>query len=147
MADKSGSGSRIKKFNDRLAAIVTNSVATMWCAYIFAALAIWGGTAVDWHNALQVVQWISQTFLQLVLLSIIMVGQRVLSEASDFQAKEMHDAVMQELALAREERAELLAIDKDAQKILGTSELLGQALRQPGTLRHKVFVQNPKSPI
>ncbi len=82
------------KFNEWVAAKITNGVATMWCAYIFAALAIYGGTGVHWNDPFQVVQWISQTFLQLVLLSIIMVGQKVLSQASDAQAKEMHDAVM-----------------------------------------------------
>lgn len=85
----------MKNFNDWIATKITAGVATMWCAYAFGALAIYGGTAVNWHNAFQVVQWISQTFLQLVLLSIIMVGQKVLSEGSDRQAKEMHDTVME----------------------------------------------------
>lgn len=102
-----------KSFNEKFAALVTDAVATMWCAYIFAALAIYGATAVDWHNAFQVVQWVSQTFLQLVLLSIIMVGQKVLSESSDKQAKEMHDAVMEELSIARKERAEFHKLHKE----------------------------------
>jgi hypothetical protein len=33
-----------------------------------------------------IVSWVSQTFLQLVLLSVIMVGQQVLAKASDKQA-------------------------------------------------------------
>lgn len=85
---------RIAAFNDKLAALITNGVASMWCAYIFACLALYGATGVDWHDPFKVVSWISQTFLQLVLLSIIMVGQKVLSTASDLQAKEMHDTVM-----------------------------------------------------
>lgn len=109
---------RVLQFNDWLAAVVTNSVATMWCAYLFAGLAIWGGTAVDWHNPFQIVQWISQTFLQLVLLSIIMVGQKVLSKASDAQATEMHDAIMEELVIAKAERAEMLELHKDVHSIL-----------------------------
>lgn len=107
-----------QSLNDRLAIIVTNAVGTMWCAYIFAGLAIWGGTAVDWHNAYQVVQWISQTFLQLVLLSIIMVGQKVLSKASDAQAKEMHDAVMEELEIAKAERIEMLELHRELHQML-----------------------------
>jgi hypothetical protein len=58
----------------------------MWCAYVFAAIAlvslpeaIHGGTAA-------LVSWIAQTFLQLVLLSVIMVGQKVAAAASDKQA-------------------------------------------------------------
>jgi hypothetical protein len=98
---------KLQQINDRLAVIVTSAVGTMWCAYIFAGLAIWGGTGVKWTDAFQVVQWISQTFLQLVLLSIIMVGQKVVSAASDAQAKEMHDAVMEELELAKAERTQI----------------------------------------
>ncbi len=86
---------KFERFNDSFARIITSGVSTMWCAYIFACLAIYGGTGVNWHNPFQVVSWISQTFLQLVLLSIIMVGQKVLSTASDLQAKEMHDTVME----------------------------------------------------
>ena len=73
-------------FNGRLAVIITNSVSTMWCAYIFAAIAlislptaIAGGTATF-------ISWLAQTFLQLVLLSVIMVGQKVAAKASDKQA-------------------------------------------------------------
>ena len=73
-------------FNGRLAILITNGVGTMWCAYIFAALAlvslpeaIRGGTA-------PLIAWIAQTFLQLVLLSVIMVGQKVAAAASDKQA-------------------------------------------------------------
>jgi len=73
-------------FNGHLAVFITNSVSTMWCAYIFAALAlislpeaIRGGTA-------PLVAWGAQTFLQLVLLSVIMVGQKVAAAASDKQA-------------------------------------------------------------
>jgi len=73
-------------FNGRLAILITNAVGTMWCAYVFAALAlvslpeaIRGGTA-------PLIAWIAQTFLQLVLLSVIMVGQKVAAAASDKQA-------------------------------------------------------------
>jgi len=73
-------------FNGWLAVKITNGVATMWCAYVFTVLAmislpdaIKGGTAT-------LIAWIAQTFLQLVLLSIIMVGQKVAATASDKQA-------------------------------------------------------------
>ncbi|MES1198593.1 MAG: hypothetical protein ABUS48_01270 [Pseudomonadota bacterium] len=73
-------------FNGWLAVNITNIVGTMWCAYAFAILAfislpeaVRGGTA-------SLIAWIAQTFLQLVLLSIIMVGQKVSAMASDKQA-------------------------------------------------------------
>jgi hypothetical protein len=72
--------------NGRIAMVITNAVGTMWCAYVFAGIAlislpeaIRGGTA-------PLVAWIAQTFLQLVLLSVIMVGQKVSAAASDKQA-------------------------------------------------------------
>src|SRR5690349_15961297 len=73
-------------FNGRLAIFITNAVGTMWCAYVFAVIAlvslpeaIRGGTA-------PLIAWIAQTFLQLVLLSVFMVGQKVAAAASDKQA-------------------------------------------------------------
>lgn len=67
----------MKGFNEWLALKITDLVSTMWCAYAFGLLAlislpqaISGGTAT-------LVAWVAQTFLQLVLLSIIMVGQKV----------------------------------------------------------------------
>lgn len=75
-------------FNGRLALLITSAVGTMWCAYIFAIIAlisfptaIQGGTAT-------LISWIAQTFLQLVLLSVIMVGQKVSARASDKQAEQ-----------------------------------------------------------
>jgi hypothetical protein len=76
----------LNNLNGKIAIVITNMVGTMWCAYAFAALAlislpqaIQGGTAT-------LVAWIAQTFLQLVLLSVIMVGQKVSAAASDKQA-------------------------------------------------------------
>ena len=76
---------RESRFNDWLAVSITNIVGTMWCAYAFAALAL-----ISFPNAVRagtsaLIAWIAQTFLQLVLLSIIMVGQRIASEKFDRQ--------------------------------------------------------------
>ena len=73
-------------FNGWLAVVITNMVSTMWCAYIFAAIALISlPTAIEGGTA-TLISWIAQTFLQLVLLSVIMVGQKVAAEASDKQA-------------------------------------------------------------
>lgn len=58
----------------------------MWCAYAFAALALVALPQAMHGGSLTIVQWVSQTFLQLTLLSIIMVGQQVLGAASDQRA-------------------------------------------------------------
>jgi hypothetical protein len=59
----------------------------MWCAYIFAGIALFGLPSAISHGVGGIVQWIAQTFLQLVLLSIIIVGQNVQAAASDERAE------------------------------------------------------------
>ena len=76
----------LDSFNGRLALAITNGVGTMWCAYAFTALALISLPAAIAAGTGPLVSWIAQTFLQLVLLSIIMVGQKVGAAASDKQA-------------------------------------------------------------
>jgi hypothetical protein len=95
IAERAKTGPHLTKneqvgFNGRLALLITGAVGTMWCAYLFAVLAfislpvaIQGGTAT-------LISWIAQTFLQLVLLSVIMVGQKVAAAASDKQAEQTY---------------------------------------------------------
>ena len=74
-------------FNGKVALLLTTVVGTMWCAYAFAVLALVAlPSALKSGDPLQLVQWVSQTFIQLVLLSVIMVGQNILSKASDKRA-------------------------------------------------------------
>ena len=84
---------QVEGFNAKLALIITRSVGTMSCAYLFAAIALISlPAAISSGQVIIIVAWIAQTFLQLVLLSIIMVGQRVQSIASDARAaKEFAD--------------------------------------------------------
>ncbi|MDA8360093.1 MAG: hypothetical protein M0Z95_28200 [Actinomycetota bacterium] len=75
------------RFNAWLAVRVTNGVGTMWCAYAFAALALVSlPSAIDAHSAVVLVSWISQTFLQLVLLSVVLVGQNILASEAERRA-------------------------------------------------------------
>jgi len=70
-------------FNAKFAVLITRLVGTMWCAYLFAVIALLGlGPALK-PGGEGIIAWIAQTFLQLVLLSVIMVGQNVQSLASD----------------------------------------------------------------
>lgn len=73
-------------FNGRLALIITKVVSTMWCAYLFAGIALISLPAALAGGTAAIVSWVAQTFLQLVLLSVIMVGQKVAAQASDKQA-------------------------------------------------------------
>src|SRR5437868_15404897 len=66
------------RFNARLALVITKSVGTMWTAYVFAVLALVSlPAALASHDVIIIVAWTAQTFLQLVLLPIIIVGQNV----------------------------------------------------------------------
>ena len=76
----------IQRFNRWFAEKVTEGVGTMWCAYLFALLALMGLPAALSPGGAGIVSWIAQTFLQLVLLSVIIVGQNIQSTAADARA-------------------------------------------------------------
>ena len=110
----------ITRFNRWLAVKVTNGVGTMWCAYAFAALALVSlPAAILSHNPVVLVSWISQTFLQLVLLSIIIVGQNVLAAASDKRAEATYEDADAVLHTALQIQDHLAAQDEVIEKILG----------------------------
>ena len=69
--------------NGRIALLLTNAVGTMWCAYAFACLALLVLPEAIGGGLLTLIQWLSQTFIQLCMLSVIMVGQNILSKAAD----------------------------------------------------------------
>jgi hypothetical protein len=77
-------------FNGWIAVLITNAVSTMWCAYLFAIIALISLPAAIAGGTAALVSWIAQTFLQLVLLSVIMVGQKVAAQASDKQAMQTY---------------------------------------------------------
>lgn len=97
---------RENRFNDWLAVKITGIVGTMWCAYAFAGLALISLPAAIRGGTATLISWIAQTFLQLVLLSIIMVGQNIAAKKSDRQLEQTYrdseellkiNAAMQEL--------------------------------------------------
>ena len=112
-------GNPIRRFNTWLAVKVTNGVGTMWCAYAFAALALVSlPAAILSGNPVILVSWISQTFLQLVLLSIIIVGQNVLAAASDKRAEATYEDADAVLHTALQIQEHLAAQDAEIEKIL-----------------------------
>lgn len=72
----------MKKLNNWLAEKITGIVGSMWCAYGFAVIALIGFPYGS-KNPVQLIQWFAQTFLQLVLLSVIVVGQNIQSDKHD----------------------------------------------------------------
>ncbi len=80
----------VSGFNNWLAVKITNVVGTMWCAYVFTIIALISLPEAIKGGSSTLVPWIAQTFLQLVLLSIIMVGQKVSAKKSDRQLEQTY---------------------------------------------------------
>jgi hypothetical protein len=124
--------SGVTRFNSWLAIKITSAVGTMWCAYAFALLAL-----ISLPDAIRIgrpaiISWIAQTFLQLVLLSIIIVGQNILSAASDKRSEATYkdaDAVLHE---AMQIQKHLEAQDLAIEKILATVATSTPAPPPPG---------------
>lgn len=83
--------------NTKIAIVLTNSVGSMWTAYLFIIIAIVGLLAIlNVFSPLValLVAWASQTLIQLVLLPVIMVGQNVLNRKTELQAEEQFNTTM-----------------------------------------------------
>jgi hypothetical protein len=111
-------GGTIGQFNSWLAVVITKSVGTMWAAYLFVLIGL-----VSLPQALKAflngdtvtgIAWLSQAFLQLVLLPIIIVGQNVISASQDARAEAdhitlttLHEINVQQLKLLEAQRSTL----------------------------------------
>jgi len=96
----------VEGFNAKFAVLITNGVGTMACAYLFALIAcislpevlVTAGVipaSVVPHffknqGLIILVAWVAQTFLQLVLLSIIIVGQRVQNLSAEARSEKTY---------------------------------------------------------
>lgn len=93
--------SAYQRFNAKVAEKITGAVGTMTCCYLFCGLAlaslpavlsafnVFTGVFPDWAinvSVIALVAWVAQTFLQLVLLPALMVGQNLQSAAADARA-------------------------------------------------------------
>lgn len=89
----------IQKFNRAFAFKITNAVGSMWCAYLFAAISLVSLPGVlATHDVVAIVQWLAQTFLQLVLLSVILVGGNLSAESTTATIMDTHEEVTTLLA-------------------------------------------------
>lgn len=87
----------VGRFNNWLAVLITRAVGTMWAGYLFVLIAL-----VSLPQALNAflqgdtvtgITWLSQSFLQLVLLPIIIVGQNIISASQDARAAADHETL------------------------------------------------------
>ena len=80
------------RINSRVALAITVGVGSMWCAYLFTLLALVSfPSAIATGDKIIIVAWIAQTFLQLVLLPVIIVGQNLQAAAADKRAEQTYN--------------------------------------------------------
>ncbi len=103
-------------FNDRVGLLVTRGVGTMWAAYVFLGLTLVSlPAAIASGSVLVMVSWLAQTFLQLVLLPIIIVGQNIQAAASDERAKATYDDATAILHEVKQIQKHLVELEKKLQ--------------------------------
>ena len=101
VADQAGGGA-----NGRIALRLTALVGTMQAAYLFALLALIALPGVLGFSALParsllIVAWVSQTFIQLVMLAVLQLGQNLGAAGADKRAEATYqdaEAVLHECA-------------------------------------------------
>ena len=109
----------IGRLNAKIGLKITLVVGTMWCAYLFTIIALISApTAFKTGNSLIIIAWIAQTFLQLVLLPIIIVGQNVQAAAADARSEATYNDAVAVLEEAKQIQAHLAAQDAEIVKIV-----------------------------
>ncbi|HEY7225949.1 MAG TPA: hypothetical protein VH561_20410 [Micromonosporaceae bacterium] len=106
--------------NGKIGVLITTVVGTMWAAYLFTLLALVSlPEAVKSKNSVIIVAWIAQTFLQLVLLPVIIVGQNVQSRAADKRSEQTYGDAEAILHECLQLQAHLRAQDMVLKELLG----------------------------
>src|SRR5487761_858225 len=109
-------------FNGRLGAKITAVVGTMWVAYIFTVLTLISlPGAIATKVTVIIIAWIAQTFLQLVLLPIIIVGQNVQSAAADKRSQQTYSDAEAILHECLQLQAHLQAQDKILEHLIASA--------------------------
>jgi len=111
----------VNRFNRKVGLGITTTVGTMWCAYAFILIACVSlPAAIFSHDPIIIIAWIAQTFLQLVLLPVIIVGQNIQAAAADARSAATYEdagAILEEakqiqLHLASQDAAIGALLDK-----------------------------------
>jgi hypothetical protein len=115
----------LARLNAKIGLRITVLVGTMWTAYVFTVLALISApSALSSGNVLIIVAWIAQTFLQLVLLPIIIVGQNVQAAAADQRSQATYDDASAILAESRQIQQHLLDQDDRIAALLAEVQAL-----------------------
>lgn len=139
VADQAATHSRYTRFNSWLGLRITNGVGSMTCAYAFTVLALVSlPAAIESRSLIVIVAWIAQTLIQLVLLSIILFGQGLQSQAADARSEATYndaEAILHGL----DQQAQHLAAQDSAvieiqEHLAGQDEKLAGLITQVGAL-------------
>lgn len=112
------------RFNARFGLRITLVVGTMWMAYIFTVLALFALPDAIKQGTYFIIVWLSSSFLQLVLLPIIIVGQNIQARAADKRSEETYKDAEAVLKESEEIQKHLIAQDLAISNILERLELL-----------------------
>ena len=119
------------RFNARFGLKVTLVVGTMWAAYAFTILAVFALPSAIKQGTYYVIVWLSSSFLQLVLLPIIIVGQNIQAAAADQRAEDTYKDAEAVLKEAEEIQKHLLAQDEAISNIVARLEHLTGTVEPP----------------
>jgi len=115
--------------NDRIGLGITKRVGSMWAAYIFAALTLVSlPAAIMSGSPIIIVAWVAQTFLQLVLLPVIIVGQNLQAAESEKRAIATYDDAGAILEEAKEIQNHLSVQDEALNHLIDRLESLEEKL-------------------
>lgn len=116
----------MKNFNawlDKLAVKITSAVGSMWCAIAFSLIALTSLPdviiqSINTGSLAPAIQWVAQTFLQLVLLSIILKGQNISSEKQEKIIDRINENTAKTMALTEHIEKIIKIIDQNEAKEL-----------------------------
>jgi hypothetical protein len=115
----------------------------MWCAYAFGVLALVAlPEAIGQGSLLPFIDWVSQTFIQLVMLSVIMVGQGILGRAADRRSEMTYRDAEATFHETEQIQAHLEAQDKVLAALLEKVARLESAQAAPGP-QHPPLARGP----
>ena len=109
--------SAVGRLNAKVGLRITLVVGTMWAGYVFAAIALIS-LPDNVHSTQLLILWISSSFLQLVLLPVIIVGQNIQAKAADARSEATYNDASAVLEEAKQIQAHLLAQDEALQRII-----------------------------
>lgn len=103
---------KYRQFNEWLAIKLTYGVGSMTCAWVFF---IWSLLPLKYSWLTPIVSYVSQSIIQLVLFSVIMVGTALMNRASEQRAQQDHETLMAEMAELKQMHEELRKILKNTE--------------------------------